>query len=591
MIVTSTTGAVRPSWKFQLKPIWLAIPGVLFLTLFFLWPTCQILVSALHTSRGDFNLSAITSVFTSPLFSRVLLNTFGAAGEVVVLCLLVSYPLTIWLSNQTPRRQRFLMMLILLPYWTSALVKNFAWLVILGRNGMFGRFLSSIGLAGDSLLFNRYVVLFGIVHTLTPLAVIAMMPAINQVNKSLLRAASTLGATPESAFWRVFVPLSMRGVATSGLMIFITTLGFFITPALLGSPRETMIGQNIIDQINELQNLQQGAALGLVLLIGALIAVFLFDRIFGFSGIAGGQGKANANGLARRFGLWLAGTLGDIAEWTSARTGRNVARSERSWILATYSFAVIALLLVPIFAIVPMAFTSGNFLAFPPPGLSIRWFEAYMESPVWMAATARSFGIGFVTALVTVVVATSVAFAIVRSKSRLAGAVFMLFMSPMIVPHLVVAIGLFYLFAQVSLIATNTGLVIGHSVIAMPIVFIIILSTLRGHDWRLDDAALTLGATPRVALFRITLPLIKGGILAGLITGFLVSFEELTVALFIGGGLIVTLPKQLWGDIFLQVSPTLAAASVAVLAVVVIMFAVLEVSSSLIRRSSSVPGK
>jgi putative spermidine/putrescine transport system permease protein len=130
-----------------------------------------------------------------------------------------------------------------------------------------------------------------------------------------------------------------------------------------------------------------------------------------------------------------------------------------------------------------------------------------------------------------------------------------------------------------SLIATDVGLVLGHSVIATPVVFIIVLSTLRGHDWRLDDAALTLGASPRKAFFRITLPLISGGIVAGLITAFLISFEELTIALFIGGGLITTLPKQLWSDIFLQINPTLAAASVVVLGVVTVLFLLMEVIS------------
>ena len=193
-----------------------------------------------------------------------------------------------------------------------------------------------------------------------------------------------------------------------------------------------------------------------------------------------------------------------------------------------------------------------------------------------MAATGRSFVIGGACALLTVLIAVPVAFAIVRSKSRFSGALFLLFMSPMIVPSLVISIGLFYLFAQLGLLATDLGLIIGHTVIATPVVFIIVLSTLRGHDWRLDDAALTLGASQRQTLIRVTLPLIRGGIVAGLITAFLVSFEELTIALFIGGGLITTLPKQLWSDIFLQVNPTLAAASVVVVGVVTTLFLGLE---------------
>nr|WP_275945444.1 ABC transporter permease subunit [Bradyrhizobium sp. BRP22] len=506
-------------------------------------------------------------------------TTFTVAVQVTVLCVLISYPLAYWLSRHSARRQRLLMMLILLPFWTSALVKNFAWLVLLGRNSNFAQFVTSMGGAGDRLLFNRTVVLFGIVHTLVPLCVIAMMPTFNQVNKSLLSAATTLGASPTQAFWRIFLPLSMRGVATAGLMIFVTSLGFFITPSLLGSPRETMVGQLIIEQINELQNLQQGSAFGVVLLVGAIIGVILFDRIFGLSGVAGGSGNSQPDDRVRRFGLWLCSRIGNMLD-PVARGYRDTFRGlPGSRLLGAYSLLVIALLLVPVVAIIPMAFTSGSFLAFPPPGFSLRWFETYFASPIWMAATARSFGIGLACAALTIVVAATVAFAVVRSRSRLAGAIFIFFMSPMIVPHLVISIGLFYLFAQMSLIATDIGLVLGHSVIATPVVFIVVLSTLRGHDWRLDDAALTLGATPRRAFFRVTLPLISGGIAAGLITAFLISFEELTIALFIGGGLVTTLPKQLWSDIFLQINPTLAAASVVVLGVVTVLFLLMEVIS------------
>jgi putative spermidine/putrescine transport system permease protein len=146
----------------------------------------------------------------------------------------------------------------------------------------------------------------------------------------------------------------------------------------------------------------------------------------------------------------------------------------------------------------------------------------------------------------------------------------------MIVPSIVTAIALFFLCAHVSLVATDLGIIIGHVVIAMPIVFVILLTTFKGHDWALDHAAGTLGANRLQVLRRITLPSIRNGLVAGLVIGFLTSFEELTVALFIGGGIKTTLPKQLWDDILLQVNPTLAAASTVVLVVVTLLFLVLQ---------------
>jgi putative spermidine/putrescine transport system permease protein len=151
-----------------------------------------------------------------------------------------------------------------------------------------------------------------------------------------------------------------------------------------------------------------------------------------------------------------------------------------------------------------------------------------------------------------------------------------LFPAPMMILSIVIAIGLFSLFARMSLVATDLGITIGHTVIAMPIVFVILLATFKGHDWSLNAAASTLGAG-RAQIFRlVTLPLVRSGLAVALVTGFLQSFEELTVALFVGGGLKTTLPKQMWDGILLQVNPIIAAASVVVLAVVILLFAAAE---------------
>src|SRR5229473_3435113 len=221
-----------------------------------------------------------------------------------------------------------------------------------------------------------------------------------------------------------------------------------------------------------------------------------------------------------------------------------------------------------------VAFAAAQFSLSTPGGSSPScWCRS---SPLWLGAMIRSFGIGLATAAITVVIASLAALGLARSRSRLAGAVFLLFLTPMVVPSIVIAIALFYLFAQISLVATNLGIIIGHTVIATPVVFVILLATFKGHDWRLDAAASTLGASRAQTFWRVTLPLVKGGFAVGFVTGFLQSFEELTVALFVGGGLKTTLPKQMWDGILLQVSPVIAAASVVVLVVVILMFAIME---------------
>lgn len=558
-------------------PFWLAVPGLAFILIFFLVPTVELMSISFFDKAGSLTIATYSKITASSVYLRVLSTTFSIAFQVTFWCLLLGYPLAYWLSGMPGRRQRVMLMFVLLPYWTSALVKNFAWLVLLGRNGIVAAGMEKLGLpGGDALLFSRATVIFAMVHTMLPLAVVTMMPTMNQIDRRLTMAAETLGATGAQAFWQVFFHLSARGVATAGLLVFVSSLGFFITPTLVGGPKDTMISQLIITQINQLQNWKFGSALAVMLVVSSLLTIFVYDRLFGLSSIAGESRRGAADGRWRRFGLAVTGALGRFFAMGETFARRNLRGVSGRGVLSAYGWLVVTLLLFPIVGVIPMAFTEAEFLSFPPVGFSLRWFEAYFTSPVWVSATLRSFGIGFATAIITVIVAGFAALGLARSKSRLSGLAFLVFMAPMVVPPIVIAISLFYLFASLSMIATDSAIAIGHSVIALPIVFVILLATFKEHDWRLDQAAATLGATRLQIARRITFPMVKAGLVVGFVTGFLQSFEELTVALFIGGGLKTTLPKQMWDDITLSVNPRIAAASVCVLFVVVILFAAIE---------------
>ena len=565
--------------RLRLDPLWLALPGVLFLTLFLIGPTAQILsLGLLDRTTGALTFASFAKIINGGPYLAVLSTTFSVALWTTALCVGLGYPLAYWLARKPPRQQRIAALFVLLPFWTSALIKNFSWLVLLGRNGIVAKIMAEVGLpGGDHLLFNRATVIFAMTHTLLPLAVVTMLPVMNQIDRRLPMAALTLGANSSQAFWRVFCQLSMRGVAAAGLLVLVASLGFFITPALVGGPRDTMIGQLIILQINELQNWQLGGALASILLISAVATCIAYDRIFGLSSLSGGgAGQARPDSLFRRAGQATAGFAGQVFGSIEEIWKRHVRGLRGGALLSAYAWIVIAALLIPIIAFVPMAFTASTFLSFPPQGLSLRWFEQFAASPLWLGAMTRSFGIGFATAAITVTVGSLAALGVARTRSRLGGAAFLLFLAPMMIPSIVIAIGLFYIFARMSLVATDLGIIIGHTVIAMPIVFVILLATFKGHDWSLDAAASTLGAG-RARVFRlVTLPLVSSGVTVGFVTGFLQSFEELTVALFVGGGLKTTLPKQMWDGILLQVNPIIAAASVVVLCVVILMFATVE---------------
>ncbi len=550
--------------------MWLTAPGLAYLLVFLLLPCLRLLeLSFEDADTGAFTLAAYARAFGVGVYTRILATTFAIAFDTTLLCLVLGYPVAYWLARQPKRRQRLLGLLVLFPFWTSALVKNFVWLVLLGHMGVVAGVFRSFGIEHPpELLFSRGTVVFGMTHTMLPLAIITMLPVMNQIDARLPQAAATMGASAVQAFWRVFFQLSAPGVAAAGLLVFIASLGFFITPALLGGPRETMLGQMVIQQLLAQQNWQFASALAAMMIGSALLTSLIYDRLFGLSSMSGGSDARNASDrMLRRIALRI---LGGVARLFDAR-GRGFPG-----LLSAYAWALIVVLLLPIVAFIPMAFTSSNFLSFPPPGYSLRWFHEYATSAVWITATIRSFGIGLVSACITLIISALAAFGVARSSSRLSGAIFVLFLSPIVIPPIVTAVALFYLFAQMGLVATNLGIAIGHTVGGIPLAFVILLATLRGYDWRLNQAAATLGANRPRTLARITVPLVSGGLFAAFIFAFLHSFEELTIALFIGGGLKTTLPRQMWDDILLQVSPTLAAASVVVLVIVSSLFLVAE---------------
>ena len=558
---------------------WLALPGIAFLLVFFALPAAELLLLSLQDPRTH----APTTEFYARLagqdvYLRVLGGTLLLALRVTLLCLLLGYPVAYWLSAMPDRRRGRLLMLVLLPFWTSALIKSFTWLVLLGRNGAIARMLVASGLAAPpvDLLYGPGAVTLAVVHALLPLAILAMLPGLIGTDRRLLGAARTLGASAPHVFWRVTFHLSLPGVAAAGLLVFISTLGFFIAPALLGGPRQSTIASLIIAQVETMLQWNFASALAMLLVVATVLCCAAFAALFGLSALTGQPPAVAAAGRGWVGRAWLVGL--DALAAALDRLGAAappLARGAR-WLLPAVSVLVIAFMSLPALSIIPVAFTSARFISFPPPGYSLHWMQEYFGSEVWMSATVRSFAVAFATGIAATLLAALAAFAVARDHTRWAGPILGLFLAPMVVPHVVTALGLFYLLARLSLAGTDAALVLGHTVLALPLVFITQLAGFRGYDWSLDRAAATLGANRLRTMVRVTVPLIKGGLMASFLLAFITSFEELTVAIFVSGGLRTTLPKQLWDDTSHQVNPTVAAASIVVMAVVTCLFLVAQ---------------
>lgn len=545
----------------------LLAPVLAFLAVFFLGPVAGFLAQAATDREGALSLAPLLRLANESVYLEITWISIKIAFWVAVLSVLLGYPVAYVLACADPAKRSTWLLFVLLPFWSSFLVRTFAWIVILGREGPVNQLLLAAGIAErpQELLYSFGAVTAAMCNVLVPFAILTMLGVMESIDRSLVRAAGTLGARPVQAFFRIYLPLSMPGVAAAFLLVFITGLGFFMAPVLLGSARETMITQMIIQQVLELVNWPFAAVLCAVLLAAALVLFAVYDRVAGLS-VLTGEGSTREGGAVARFAMRLANGAGDVfARLASALPLRSRASPSRA--IRIVAAVIILFLIVPLVLLVPVSFADQSYVVWPPTGFTLKWYEEAISSPAWTGAAARTFVVALLTACVCFAVALPAAFAFRALRPRAARGMFALLLAPLIVPRLVIATALFWLFARIGLVGTTLGLVIGHTVIALPFVFITILAVMKTYDRRLDLAAASLGASPLKTVVRVTLPLIGTGLVSAFLFACIISLDELNVALFASGGLTATLPKLMWDEATLRFSPLLAAVSTFVLAV------------------------
>jgi len=218
-------------------------------------------------------------------------------------------------------------------------------------------------------------------------------------------------------------------------------------------------------------------------------------------------------------------------------------------------------LMLPLLVVFPISLSSAPYMQFPPPGLSWQWYERYLDDPQWIDATVRSLYIGVATAVLALGLGVPLAFSLVRGKFIGRGLLDRIAMAPVIVPTIILSVSVYGLFAKLKLIGEWYGLVVAHTVLALPFVVLVMVAGLRDFDRGLEQAAEGLGASRWRTLWRITLPLLRPSLVSAALLAFITSFDEVVVALFLAGA-NMTLPKKMFDNILMEIDPTIAAVSV-----------------------------
>lgn len=239
-------------------------------------------------------------------------------------------------------------------------------------------------------------------------------------------------------------------------------------------------------------------------------------------------------------------------------------------------------LMIPSFVVIPMSFNSSELLQFPPESFSLKWYERYFSRDEWTTSTLNSFIVAGLTTVVATILGTMMALGLIRGQVPFRNFWIGVLLTPLIIPTIVSAVALYRVLGPVRLVGSIPGLVLAHTVLALPFVLVNVSAVLQRVDWTVEQAARSLGASPLQAFLLVTLPIIRPGILAGALFAFITSFDEVVIALFISGVGAVTLPVQMWSGLRFEINPVVASASTLLIGLSIVVLAL----AAILRRRS-----
>ena len=561
----------------------------------------------------DFTIRHFTSFFSSPAYIKVLFNTIKISLTVTLFCLIFGYPTAYFLVHLNSRLANILMIAVILPYFTSIMVRTFSWIILLGREGVINQLMIGGGLINEpiKMIFNAFGVHVGMVHFLLPYAILIIQSVMKGVDSNLMRSSASLGASRAQTFLLVYFPLTLPGVVGSGILIFIISLGFFVTPALLGGLSETMLAQFIEIQVHETVNWGFASALSIVLLFTTMVIFTLSNRFLALNKILGGEivqepsailsdtNNRRVNRLQispikyalktfhRGLRMIIPVTVG---EWLKRivllklRTELTIGKIDLGKTIVTMiGIAVLIYLIFPVLINFPLSVSTSRYFEFPPTGFTLKWYEEYITSSEWTDATFFSLKVAALATVFSVIMGMLTSLGIVRSKFKGKQILYMFFLSPVIVPVIIIAVSGYFMMSKLGLAGTAFGLAINHSIIIIPITIIILISNLVGFDQRLEQAAMSLGAGRLRTFYTITFPIIRPGVIIAALFAFIYSFDEVVISLFLSGIEGTTLPVLIWDTIREDLNPTISA----ICSVLVLITAVLLMSVGLLKKRSA----
>ena len=514
-------------FKISVAEVQLAIPPY---TPLFAWPEGGSL--ELFVVGDNYRL-----LIEDSLYIRAYANSLKIAAISTALALLVGFPIAYAMARAPRAWQPTLVMLVILPFWTSFLIRVYAWIGILKNEGMLNGALRWIGVIDEPLIIlnTNIAVYIGIVYSYLPFMVLPLYANLVRMDRSLLEAAADLGCRPAGAFWKITVPLARPGIVAGCFLVFIPAVGEFVIPDLLGGSGTLMIGRTLWTEFFSNRDWPVASAVAVILLLLLIVPIVLFQRH------QQRQREREAGGLMRR-GL----------------SGVNLAA-------LTLGFAF---LYIPILLLIVYSFNESKLVTVWA-GFSTKWYAAMVQNELLLDAAWMTLKVAVVSSTVALVLGTLAGFALARlgrfpGRTLFSGMVY----APLVMPEVITGLAMLLLFVALSWARGYWTVTVAHITFSMAYVAVVVQSRLLTMDRSLEEAAMDLGAPPVKTFFAVTLPIISPALVAGWLLAFTLSLDDLVIASFTSGPGSTTLPMKIYSQVRLGVTPEINAVSTVLVGIV-----------------------
>ncbi|TPW30494.1 ABC transporter permease subunit [Martelella alba] len=540
----------------------LSAPVTIWLAFAFAAPLLAVVMLSLHEYSDPFapllqapSLQQFIDIASDSFYYKVVFETIWLSLLVTLVSALLGYPVAFWIARLPVKYRALAFSIILIPLLTNVVVRSLGIILLLSPDGLINTVIGWFGIPSfNKMLFNQGAVVVALVQVFMPFMVLALYDNLQNTSPRIHEAAESLGASPAMRFLTVDLPLSLPGLKSGMIIVFLMASTSYVSAVMLGGKKVWTTGMLVLQEAMQNLNTSLAAALALIMtatgLIFAVLATLALNRMMGWR--HGGKSRPLA---IPRFVEPLANIAGPIV----------------SKLLFA---AAVGLLLLPLFLVAVQSFnnvelaTAAGFR-----GFTLRWYKEIFINGYYTDSFLISVKLALVSLLVSLIVAVPAAFALARFPFRGRSALLAFWLLPLSLPHVALGVGMLKLLQIYIAIPPFIGLMAIHVVVILPFAITLLTASVLGLDHSQEEAAASLGANGIKRFFLIIVPGLMPGLFATSIVGFLLSFDEVTVTSFLTTARMTTLPVRLYAEASFELRPTAHALSTVLILLTVIMLA------------------